>query len=671
MAIRELPSIFLHENPSPEEILGLTQKASEGKLRGILSGDNIFVWPGFSGTHFGVWYELWKSGFVPGKRLEPSGKTDYQGAIQFSIIQNRILSVTPFNDGVWLKPDQWPERLIELDRRIKRVQARQGAGMSESILVEMSTPEALRVFQQHGIDAQKMTPEELRLAYRRLIMQNHPDRGGDLETAKAINVAFDTLKNGIPQYRDSGSRSHWGGARYRPQREPEQDEDQYPIWAQAGYSGGMKETGNIYRNNYTDLNFIRKKLWELNGKKTDQAWTVRGHDGSYFRNIFTVWGSRATFPDMAQAMYQWQSQGASSYNVEFIFASPRGQYNTLFLIFARGKNLGKTPMVFDMDEIGDPELSQQANDRKLIQAVQKRLGLNESVLTEMPMRSVSLIGNFNRSHGFRHEDDRKALNNPKMIEKLVKKFAGTQHDFVTYFVNIPGSARSSLRGRTSLEQLSNYLPRKAVKQIQADASAGKLENAITFVYGSNRSNQRFPMTSWIIAHRMWHAINDRIGNPYRHDPIIEEQHRIEKDFQTNVADEILRDAYQVRLPGPITSKSGISDHGDGAYIRPGSPSFAIYKKFYEAIGRSRAARTGQLANPQELFPDLLAEYLFTGSIRFNQLPQSLDLGRGRGIYQLDPESDNWADQLLERAAGSLEMEFDMLLSACTGSIFLV
>jgi DnaJ family protein A protein 2 len=39
------------------------------------------------------------------------------------------------------------------------------------------------------------SPEEIKKAYRKKAMHNHPDRGGDAETFKQINEAYDTLKD--------------------------------------------------------------------------------------------------------------------------------------------------------------------------------------------------------------------------------------------------------------------------------------------------------------------------------------------------------------------------------------------------------------------------------------------------------------------------------------------
>ena len=39
------------------------------------------------------------------------------------------------------------------------------------------------------------TIEEAKKLYRRLAMENHPDRGGDLDTMKAINTEYDEFFN--------------------------------------------------------------------------------------------------------------------------------------------------------------------------------------------------------------------------------------------------------------------------------------------------------------------------------------------------------------------------------------------------------------------------------------------------------------------------------------------
>ena len=47
---------------------------------------------------------------------------------------------------------------------------------------------------QHGADE-----TEIKAAYRRLMLQHHPDKGGDVEMAKQINVAYEMLTKRQPE----------------------------------------------------------------------------------------------------------------------------------------------------------------------------------------------------------------------------------------------------------------------------------------------------------------------------------------------------------------------------------------------------------------------------------------------------------------------------------------
>lgn len=51
------------------------------------------------------------------------------------------------------------------------------------------------------------TLEELKKAYRRLAMENHPDRGGSVEVMQAINAEYEMLFNEMKNTSSSGSGS--------------------------------------------------------------------------------------------------------------------------------------------------------------------------------------------------------------------------------------------------------------------------------------------------------------------------------------------------------------------------------------------------------------------------------------------------------------------------------
>lgn len=55
----------------------------------------------------------------------------------------------------------------------------------------LSVPDAMRIL---GITSTTFTPDELKTAYKKAAVANHPDKGGDVETMKKINAAHDKLK---------------------------------------------------------------------------------------------------------------------------------------------------------------------------------------------------------------------------------------------------------------------------------------------------------------------------------------------------------------------------------------------------------------------------------------------------------------------------------------------
>lgn len=59
----------------------------------------------------------------------------------------------------------------------------------------MDIIEAMRIFGYSGID--QITEQNIKKTYRVLMRQNHPDIGGDTETAKKINDAHSTLNDSL------------------------------------------------------------------------------------------------------------------------------------------------------------------------------------------------------------------------------------------------------------------------------------------------------------------------------------------------------------------------------------------------------------------------------------------------------------------------------------------
>jgi hypothetical protein len=169
-----------------------------------------------------------------------------------------------------------------------------------------------------------------------------------------VNAAFDVLKAGPQPARPSSGRSGADYAddnmyrHYRQQKQSRQKEDprarspETPEWAWAGYSGGMPDQAHIYRNNYTDVNFIKKTMWEMSGKSKTE-FTIWGYDGAYFRGVTTVFGSPKIFDEMAKAMIMWQTKGGNPYSCRAVFVNKKNSKD-MYLVYADGTFYGNNPI---------------------------------------------------------------------------------------------------------------------------------------------------------------------------------------------------------------------------------------------------------------------------------------------------------------------------------------
>lgn len=200
---------------------------------------------------------------------------------------------------------------------------------AKQLFEAMSPGEAIAIFSRHapGYDIAHMKMDDLKSLWKKLLLKYHPDKGGDAELAKDINQAYDILKN--PNvYRSRAYSSHQASPKTRSKEE-------FP-WAWAGHRGGAPPTHSIYRNDYTDLNYIKKTMWEKSGKSHDE-YTVYQFDGRYWRNLFTVYGSKDIYRDMTEAMLVW-GQSGNSYHTDAIFVR-KDRSTKVQLIWLRGNFL--------------------------------------------------------------------------------------------------------------------------------------------------------------------------------------------------------------------------------------------------------------------------------------------------------------------------------------------
>lgn len=156
--------------------------------------------------------------------------------------------------------------------------------------------------------------KELNKLRRQLAVKYHPDKGNDPNIMRDINEAIDLLISNSssdssysePSYSSSGpsySRKKPSYYSYSDESEnyykTKQDTSNYtedqlykgiPIWAWAGYSGGLPPSWNETIPYY----LLKKKAWELLGSPNKKNVTSRNNvtftvfDGRYGRDIITL-----------------------------------------------------------------------------------------------------------------------------------------------------------------------------------------------------------------------------------------------------------------------------------------------------------------------------------------------------------------------------------------------
>jgi hypothetical protein len=179
----------------------------------------------------------------------------------------------------------------------------------------MSREAAEDVLRRHGLDAAGLAPDELKRRWQELARRHHPDLGGDERCMQEINAAYSFLKPLAPRTaRDTASPRVRG----------------LPAWAWAGHDGGNTVPDEVIsREDYSDRNFLKKRLWELSGQ-SKEAWTLWAFDGQEVLPPVVAYGSDAIFPEMAKAMLRHGRRGFRTPRAVFAQA-PNERYEVLLI----------------------------------------------------------------------------------------------------------------------------------------------------------------------------------------------------------------------------------------------------------------------------------------------------------------------------------------------------
>lgn len=232
------------------------------------------------------------------------------------------------------------------------------------------------------------------------------------------------------------------------------------------------------------------------------------------------------------------------------------------------------------------------------------------------------------------------LSSPKGREKIIKKWSNSKNEFEMYFLKSYKASKFVEEGEVS----SDWVKQNLEEDIEAK------NDVITVIFTNNVADEKVPMDYWTIAHRFGHAIErNKTFNIYM-------RKEISKDFK-----EILEYVY------------GIKENFDWKLNEK------YNKAIFTAVGKMGSTRNNKLRNSNEFAHELVAQYIITGKIEFNDLPKNLIVDRkmawGRPNYKTIRVVDDVAyteyNEMIKSHAVKYEYNLDSIFSGLEGKIFVM
>ena len=283
----------------------------------------------------------------------------------------------------------------------------------------------------------------------------------------------------------------------------------------------------------------------------------------------------------------------------------------------------------------------------------------EDPIDEMALAKYQTFGDFDKPGSFTGVD-KKLIPHPKNIQKATKFFEQTPYDFRLFFANISGLGKYRETGPVSPEQI-----RQIFNKEQADEIINGSEDTITVIYVNNVGDRKVMMTPWIMAHRFGHAIQAGARGKRTWSAWSE----AERHFFSQI-NQILVNDYG-KQAGAATRRINTDDTFRQALSTE-------YNALFNAIGTQRSSRERQINRPYEFMYEMFAQYLKTGTVTLNPLPNSIPYGKmvfGRPSQYLtlktEVKNDPDTKYITDTLGNDMAIMFGDVLSAAVGNIYVM
>lgn len=283
----------------------------------------------------------------------------------------------------------------------------------------------------------------------------------------------------------------------------------------------------------------------------------------------------------------------------------------------------------------------------------------ETVVDEMAIQQFKTVGDWSRRSSFRSDVDRALLTSPRAIEKIKRQWEKTPYDFDIYLVNDPRVNKSDYRevGMVSMDFVRDKL------KLTPEEIPDNDQDKITVIYVGNSGAERFMASGWILAHRLGHAL-------VRGDNSVSHLWREYTDGLRSKVRDLLFNVYGIKMNPGRYGEYG----GDWKDIQKQD---LMLRYVAQQLGTMKSAREGKVRNWFEFGYELLAQYMLTGRVKFNKLPDSIVaglLGYGRKDYRHARNRDEltrYNETGLVAFEKQIENELNGILGAAVGSVFVM
>lgn len=278
---------------------------------------------------------------------------------------------------------------------------------------------------------------------------------------------------------------------------------------------------------------------------------------------------------------------------------------------------------------------------------------------EMPITSLQLQGKWGeKDRPYKYDQQSIGiLTNPKGISKIERLWSNTKQNFKLIFLRGPNVWKFLQTGEVSPETVKKSLG----IDVQPDP------DAITVIFTNNTATERTPLTAWTIAHRLGHALTRQEGggttayNKHFYDRVI-------NDLQ-----KVLVEVYGVRQSTPSYGSYGgygnYSRHREEEERRQLVRERSAFRQLLQSIGTMRSAREKALFRADEFVFEITAQYMMTGTVKFNPLPPALQTF-GRTFFARRDKVEDWNNHL-QNLADEYAYTLDSLLSSSEGKILVM